>query len=147
MEGSQNGAARDGFDDGESIVRAFKSQGLEVEAVTPQMFYRLVIEVLTKSFTPRSYTELLFNLMNLGVSLLGVLNTPFWFSLSLIYAIKNWKSAQFFGTAIARVGNLLIATAITMFLFIYLFSIIGFIFLRDRYDMGDGPPACEFFWG
>ena len=85
--------------------------------------------------------------MNLGVSLLGVLNTPFWFSLSLIYAIKNWKSARFFGTAIARVGNLLIATAVTMFLFIYLFAIIGFIFLRDRYDMVDGPPACEFFWG
>ena len=34
--------------DGKSIVRAFKTHGLNLEAVTPQMFYRVVGEVFTK---------------------------------------------------------------------------------------------------
>jgi hypothetical protein len=89
---------------------------------------------------------LFFCFMCLATAILGITVSPFWFAFHLLDITTKSKDLQNVFKAVTQNGRSILATALFGVIIVYIYAIIGYIYLSDSFAVGDYPdddiPLC-----
>ena len=107
---------------------------------------RLAQFALTSTYFLFTDRSLIFFCACLVAALLGLLVSPFWFAFHLLDVITKSPDLQNVFRAVTQNGRSILMTAFFGVIIVYLYAIIGLVYLRDVFVVGDYPdeeiPLC-----
>lgn len=129
------------------LARQADSRGKREESVTPyeeiprdRRFY------VMSTFYLLTDVKLVFYILYLAFSVLGVaLSTvtgPFFFSFHLLDVIPRSELLKYVIKSVTQNGKSILLTVLLALVIVYIYSIFGFLFFRDKFVVND-ESACE----
>ena len=114
--------------------------------IDSRIFTRLIAEITAKTLMT---SDAIINIIVLLSTLLGLTNSPFWFSISIMHYFKGTETANMIGRVLYKSLTVFAVSLLMLFTIIYLAAVMGFIIIRDHYkpDSLGNKLVCEDFYG